>query len=987
MLSNAEIRKRLLNGERGGIFTRETVPEWYRDMLDKHDHDFNQKANQYIEEAIKKELEKAKGGITYTQKDVDAPPDIYNKIFDYVFKKLKDAFKKAGKKGGKFTADDINKLGLDLSQKDYDANDVLKGVNVELEHEDVTDGDLKKTYKIARAHLEENPDYYDLLEIMEDPKNYSRIMALRGEGLRSTIKSLYKALKEGRKGEKHAILYKDGEFKRASYMGPGTHISDRLREGVEPITKSDKVAQAHDIRYSLANSQKDVAMADKKMIAKLKKIQKNKGDSIFNIQLGMKPIQAKYYLEKYGIVKPGTFASFGDVDEKDKPMLRKKLKELELQGYGFGGCHACGGNFNIIMQKNKKAITDQIRESIELITRDKKKSQIFGSYVYRSQFYPSDIDIHEVVNVAPSRQKNVYKNMVKTIQDITKKIKKKRSIYFGEFKAGNDERFDIDVNDPDFLNKIDNLFLNKLLSKREYTQFVGLHALYKQQNDCCAFDELTEELRQKKVIRWTQAEILKGHKKLVGNVKIKLEDAFKGETPIKIDIWAPINGRYIEITNFFFLVVYDKKAGTIKILNHKYGDYVKNILEQVEKYSSKLFFNPFKMGKRIWGIARETKNLNLLNKLTPLYQSSIAKISQINAEIEVIILMLERLKSIPMKTILSQIDEFKIRLSYIYDIDFDEERVYRWIDGALRSYKNKRLFIHKLTEIRRMLKDVVNVESVKYLKEKGLYPVPEFIYNIVGPQKDIGDQPLFRNALKLKPTQRVRFQEYAFEEETPFIPPPPPLPPPESERPRPPSIPPSPDVPIFHMYGQEDELDDSGWDDVGDEITGAIWQQIDKDKKLTYKGHELVKLKGKLKKDAYQEMKRLISIFVKKLLKRPNLTDREYNRLTEILELVETTKLKPFHLGIEIQSLTRGTFSTVPIKDVATFTRIFEILARLGKRKKDTHVYEYIHKEASPFEHTFRYTKEFHEAQMRQKQAELIRKEREKQDRYKPEWI
>jgi phage terminase small subunit len=38
------------------------------------------------------------------------------------------------------------------------------GMNVELEHQDVTHGDLVQTAKIAIAHLKEVPDYYTKLK-------------------------------------------------------------------------------------------------------------------------------------------------------------------------------------------------------------------------------------------------------------------------------------------------------------------------------------------------------------------------------------------------------------------------------------------------------------------------------------------------------------------------------------------------------------------------------------------------------------------------------------------------------------------------------------------------------------------------------------------------------------------------------------------------------------------------------------------------------
>ena len=47
---------------------------------------------------------------------------------------------------------------------DFDVNEFYAGMNVELEHQDVTDGSLVKTAMIAAAHLRENPKYYSLLK-------------------------------------------------------------------------------------------------------------------------------------------------------------------------------------------------------------------------------------------------------------------------------------------------------------------------------------------------------------------------------------------------------------------------------------------------------------------------------------------------------------------------------------------------------------------------------------------------------------------------------------------------------------------------------------------------------------------------------------------------------------------------------------------------------------------------------------------------------
>ena len=45
----------------------------------------------------------------------------------------------------------------------FSPTEFFLGMNTELEHQDVTHGNVVKTAKIAAAHLKENPKYYSLL--------------------------------------------------------------------------------------------------------------------------------------------------------------------------------------------------------------------------------------------------------------------------------------------------------------------------------------------------------------------------------------------------------------------------------------------------------------------------------------------------------------------------------------------------------------------------------------------------------------------------------------------------------------------------------------------------------------------------------------------------------------------------------------------------------------------------------------------------------
>lgn len=65
-------------------------------------------------------------------------------------------------------------LGIDFARQRFDLNQFWMGVNVELEHgkrdkeTDITSDDPIITGKITLAHLNEFPDYYTRLKILED---------------------------------------------------------------------------------------------------------------------------------------------------------------------------------------------------------------------------------------------------------------------------------------------------------------------------------------------------------------------------------------------------------------------------------------------------------------------------------------------------------------------------------------------------------------------------------------------------------------------------------------------------------------------------------------------------------------------------------------------------------------------------------------------------------------------------------------------------
>ncbi len=142
-------------------------------------------------------------------------------------------------------------------------------------------------------------------------------------------------------GEHHQLLkLPNKKFGRANYSGPGTRITARIKRNDPPRTLVDQVAQAHDIRYDLAEGGDDVRKADQKMLRSLERLKRENTDSRFNINPARLGIQAKIAAENFGLLSREAFI---DTSKKpsigDRNILKSKLNQLEQKGFGYGSAN------------------------------------------------------------------------------------------------------------------------------------------------------------------------------------------------------------------------------------------------------------------------------------------------------------------------------------------------------------------------------------------------------------------------------------------------------------------------------------------------------------------------------------------------------------------------------------------------------------------------------------------------------------------------
>jgi len=208
------------------------------------------------------------------------------------------------------------------------------------------------------------------------------------------------------------------------------------------------------------------------------------------------------------------------------------------------------------------------------------------------------------------------------------------------------------------------------------------------------------------------------------NGELLLENACFIKDVIKIDIIAPYNQRYLEMSTFFIL---KSQNEYINVESNYFESFRKSLMVDIAHYQES---KPFKAIKRVWSLARLTDDQNTLELLQELIRSNIALIAQVNADIETIILLVEHSSKFDLKFVLTELDGFRERLSPILDIPIDFEKVNLMIDNCELLFKfgltneSDKNIIGSLTALHNYLLKIINKETLEFLSSiKYKFPV------------------------------------------------------------------------------------------------------------------------------------------------------------------------------------------------------------------------------------------------------------------------
>lgn len=402
---------------------------------------------------------------------------------------------------------------------------------------------------------------------------------------------------------------------------------------------------------------------------------------------------------------------------------------------------------NIIGTKPKSSYPDNVLKEFSLISVNEDKSMPIGSYSYRYARFPGDIDLYEQIDSCCTTETAI-NSFIREIKRIILNVINKPNHYFLEVKCGTDERFDLAkllifkngrlIINNDFIMAINNLYNSNLLSEDEFKiiqDVINLSIANRAAQ--LEYETLVELLRKHLILRWNVEEILLEVKRLPGGELINLYDAIKQKSQINIEIITYFNGRFIDMSNFFVLVEHDED-GNIHMINlpqEYYTDFpnffIEGLKSSVEKlYYSKLNFNPFKMLKRIWSLAKFLKDKNMILKIVPFMSSNVGAINQIKNDLGTLVKIFKKVTYPQKELITKELSEMKDRVSNI--IEYDDKFLLNFnkeIDNLISMINqinpNNNEIINKLEELADIFANDVEQLTIRFLKSHGLAPPPK----------------------------------------------------------------------------------------------------------------------------------------------------------------------------------------------------------------------------------------------------------------------
>lgn len=286
-----------------------------------------------------------------------------------------------------------------------------------------------------------------------------------------------------------------------------------------------------------------------------------------------------------------------------------------------------GVEYPVFRRRDMRSVSPDAELAVALVTLDPKMPpKIVGSYTFMAQEYPGDIDMFELMTYNGTEDATALL-VGRKIQEMALRIQNAPDVFLGDFKGGEDDRFQLPVGKlvkgvlkgydaQGCREQIKELEAERLLTAGEAEEWRRLTKNYPNWHE---WKELVEAMREKVVIRWTLDELLDGIKELPQGGSIDLVDALMQQTMFKVDIWTSLDNRYTEVSNIIQVKTRLPSGKTVNLTVDN-TDYLESIIMDIFKYADLKKGKAMKLAKRLWSFLANTKTDDATaEKLAPLF--------------------------------------------------------------------------------------------------------------------------------------------------------------------------------------------------------------------------------------------------------------------------------------------------------------------------------------------------------------------------------
>ena len=371
-----------------------------------------------------------------------------------------------------------------------------------------------------------------------------------------------------------------------------------------------------------------------------------------------------------------------------------------------------------LVKKYPDNFSKDITDVIDALTLTHgKEPHLYGSGSFKID-YPSDYDLEQQIPLN--------KFILSDIQSVIKKILKMKNTYIGDIKCGmipDLQVVDMDLNQmnyndkrPIMIKKINDFYKDKIITLEEKNDALSLLKPDLKEMDIYI---IKEEIKYE-TIRWKPNDILNGFVNYRG-YKIGFYDYLTNEGLTKIDVITWLNGmRYNEISMVYIFL----KDG-VPLNRKRTGseEFIKVLIEQIPYLLFKKKY--MKICKRINSIERaKTKpDEYLLYILNKLFNSSLGRLNQVLSDITTLEFLIDNIKSLSKEKFNFEIDQLKFRLGNMTNRNYlsHEDKVIK----LLNILEKDTFDFDALESLRLEIFNLLESETLKFMKEYELYPIPK----------------------------------------------------------------------------------------------------------------------------------------------------------------------------------------------------------------------------------------------------------------------